>query len=507
MENYENDVLEPTSQSAPAWWENEPGKKRAERCAVAYYRHSAQNKQKNSIALQAAQVRAVANQKALHIIEEYEDRGFSGLTADRPGFQRLLAAARSRNDFKYILVLDMSRWGRFSDTNESAMYQAQCRQNGKEVVFVTQDYSSAGPFGNLMMEVHRILSFEESSIKSDKVFRGSVKISKQGFRAGAQAPYGFVRAEYDESGKFRQVLSDGDGKNLSNNRVKLMPADNEGPKVVNAIFSHFVHDMMSETQIASSLNNGNIPSPSGKSWRSNSVRRILSDPQYTGAAVYNRTSQKLHTRRVKNPREEWVVTPNAFDGIISEDLFRLAHERLESRLRRFTPEILLSHLRRLYDRFGIVTGKMIDHDEQSPKASIYTRNFGSVSNAIQKLFSDVVDKAKQDVANRIASEVTASEEYKDFIVLDQKLTVLVQPVIPLRTGYTQSWYFKPDSRPVVDITLGVALSGSEASTILGYFSFPRLMLGGQNIKLSSSSDGVFELHAAMGIDFIRGILT
>lgn len=401
----------------------------------------------------------------------------------------------------------MSRWGRFSDTNESAMYQAQCRQNGKEVVFVTQDYFSAGPFGNLMMEVHRILSFEESSIKSDKVFRGSVKISKQGFRAGAPAPYGFVRAEYDENGKFKQVLPDGAGKNISNNRVKLMPADNDEPGIVNDIFSRFVHEMMNETQIASSLNNRGIPSPSGKTWKSDSVRRILNDPQYTGAVVYNRTSQKLHTRRVNNPRDEWIITPNAFDGIVGAELFQLARERLESRLQRIAPEILLSHLRRLYERFGMVTGKIIDHDKDSPKSSVYSRSFGSVSNAIQRIFSDIIDRAKQEITDRLSSEVTASEQYKDFIVLDQKLTVLIQPVIPLRNGYTQFWLFKPDSRPAIDITLGVALSGNETSTILGYFSFPRLMLGGQNIRLSASSDGIFELHAAMGIDFIRGILT
>ena len=55
--------------------------------AVAYYRHSAQDRQENSIPIQQEQVREWAQKNGVEIIQEFADVGKSGLTAeDRPAF-------------------------------------------------------------------------------------------------------------------------------------------------------------------------------------------------------------------------------------------------------------------------------------------------------------------------------------------------------------------------------------------------------------------------------------
>jgi hypothetical protein len=58
------------------WWEK---KKKKSRRALAYYRHSAQNRQKNSIEIQRRQVREFAERNNIEIVCEYSDAGVSGL--------------------------------------------------------------------------------------------------------------------------------------------------------------------------------------------------------------------------------------------------------------------------------------------------------------------------------------------------------------------------------------------------------------------------------------------
>ena len=75
------------------WWEidlpdsNAPALVRA----VAYYRHSAQDRQENSIPIHQDQVRAWAEQHGVEILREFGDAGRSGLNAeDRPAFTEMM---------------------------------------------------------------------------------------------------------------------------------------------------------------------------------------------------------------------------------------------------------------------------------------------------------------------------------------------------------------------------------------------------------------------------------
>jgi len=71
------------------WWEiATPQAPEAPRLrAVAYYRHSAQDRQENSIPIQQDQVRQFAQEHGIEIIKEFADAGKSGLDVEgRPAF-------------------------------------------------------------------------------------------------------------------------------------------------------------------------------------------------------------------------------------------------------------------------------------------------------------------------------------------------------------------------------------------------------------------------------------
>ena len=97
------------------WWEiaaaDEPPVVRPR--AVAYYRHSAQDRQENSIPIQRDQVREWADKNGVEIIKEFEDAGKSGLDAEgRPAFNEMMDQwIKQKRDFVYVLCLDVSRWG------------------------------------------------------------------------------------------------------------------------------------------------------------------------------------------------------------------------------------------------------------------------------------------------------------------------------------------------------------------------------------------------------------
>ena len=106
--------------------------------AVAYYRHSAQHKQDNAIRIQQERVRRWADEMQVKIIHEFVDAGKSGLNAEgRPAFTEMMEEwVKKRDDFEFILCLDVSRWGRFRDIDVSAHYSAECQKYGKQVIFL-----------------------------------------------------------------------------------------------------------------------------------------------------------------------------------------------------------------------------------------------------------------------------------------------------------------------------------------------------------------------------------
>lgn len=477
-------------------------------CAVAYYRHSAQDRQKNSIQLQAEDVRAFAHDEGLRIVHEFVDRGRSGLTAEgRPGFMEMMRWVRERNDFGHVLVLDVSRWGRFQDIDLSGQYELECRKAGKRVRYVNLGAPDDGPIGPILKTLHRFNSAEDSRIRSDKVFKGSVKVVQQGYRPGGAAPYGFARALITEQGAVDRILPPGDKKAIANWRIKLTPGDEVQVAVVQEIFIRFADEGLDERQIAGLLSARGVASPGGLVWSAAMIGKILRDHQYAGAAVYNRTSQKLKSPTVRNPEAEWIVVHDAHPGLVPRDLFERVQERFAERQRRRDPAEMLIRLRTLYERYGIVTAALLRHDSAPPYTGAYIDHFGSLPLAFQRLFAETVEQTRQDVRKCIDAEVVASETHDDFLVLDRKLTVLIQPSIPVPNGYGQYWVFRPDRRAAVDITLGVPLAGTEDGRILGYFPFPRLLLKDTGIRLTNSSVGHFALHGHDGLKLLRDILS
>ena len=109
---------------------------------------------------------------------------------------------------------------------------------------------------------------------------------------------------------------------------------------------------------------------------------------------------------------------------------------------------------------------------------------------------------RTEVESSLRNAVGDVENYDDFLVVNRKFTVLIQPSVPVPHGYNQYWYFRPDARGVVDITLGVPVSGPTGPQILGYLALPRLLVRNRGIRLFGSSASRLDMYGHQGLDMI-----
>ncbi len=95
--------------------------------AAQYVRMSTEHQQ-YSTDNQKDTIRTFAAKHGMEIVRTYADDGKSGLNIEgRESLQRLLNDIQSGNaDFSVILVYDVSRFGRFQNTDQAAYYEYVC---------------------------------------------------------------------------------------------------------------------------------------------------------------------------------------------------------------------------------------------------------------------------------------------------------------------------------------------------------------------------------------------
>lgn len=490
------------------WWARqqpsvEPAVQRFQ--AVAYYRHSAQDRQENSVAIQQEQVQQWARANGVDIIHEFCDRGKSGLTAEgRDSFTDMMENwVKKRNDFQFVLCLDVSRWGRFQDIDLSATYSAECKRNGKQVIYTTLGKPKPDDqLHQVYVQFERFRAAQYSKELSDKVFRGCVKISQQGYWAGGKPPYGFHRLLLDESRRPVQVLAPGQRKSIQNQRVTLAEGDEQQVAAVKRIFREFTETLRTTREIAHDLNCDGIKSPSGGAWDGARVRRILHNEQYAGTMIYNKTTQKLKTPTRHNPKSAWVKTDRAFASIVDREIFQKAQQVLEQAASQYTPQFMLEQLERILQQHTFIRPSFLQSDATTPCASTYAKHFLSLDSAYQQIFRIALAEVRMRVETLLRGQVSEIESYEDFLVVNRSFTVLIQPSVPVPYGYSQYWYFRPDARGVIDITLGVPVSGPKGPEILGYLALPRLLVRSRGIRLFGSSQTPLDMYGHQGLDVI-----
>ena len=351
--------------------------------AAQYIRMSTEE-QSYSPALQKAAIKEFAEQRKFEIIRTYADEGRSGLTyAGRSGLQQLISDVQSgAPGFRAVLVYDVSRWGRFQDTDESAYYEHICRRAGVNVVYCAEQFDNDGsPVSTIVKGLKRAMAGEYSRELGEKVRRAKRRAARQGFYQAGSPGYGLQRVLVDEQGNERGILEEGQRKAVRTDRVIVRPGPAQEVDVVRDIYRMFVDEARTYHGIARTLNARGLTTRAGVPWSMTTVRGILTHEKYTGSLVFGQTRHELKGPIRKLPRDQWIIVEDAFEPIISKEQFESAREVRRRNREKLTEQHVIERLRSVRERYGYLSAKMIDDEPDLPSSQHIAKRFGRLVNA------------------------------------------------------------------------------------------------------------------------------
>ena len=342
--------------------------------------------QQYSIANQKEAIRGYAKGHGYLVVSTYTDAGKSGVAIKtRTGLRQLLREVLSgQAQFKAILVYDVSRWGRFQDTDEAAHYEFLCRSAGIPVHYCAEQFGNDGSISSALMKaLKRTMAAEYSRELGVKVYAGQRRLAQMGFRVCGNAEFGLRRMMVSADGRRKLILQTGEHKAVKTNHTILVPGPKKEVDCIRTIFSLAQNKRNSARDIARELNRRKMKFVDNRRWHEMAVFCILKNEKYMGCSVYGKKTTKLGGPTGRVPKELWIRSPQAFAPIVEPEQFERVQRVIQSR--RTTPKTdkcLLDRMKRVLAREGKLTQRIMskrgafDH-------RIFSKRFGSVLRAYE----------------------------------------------------------------------------------------------------------------------------
>jgi DNA invertase Pin-like site-specific DNA recombinase len=445
--------------------------------------------QQYSIANQAAAIALYAAAHNIGIVRSFIDEGKTGTTIKRrPGLQQLLTTVQSGAvDFDLILVYDVSRWGRFPDVDEAAHYEFLCKKAGLQVRYCAEQFENDNSTtSNLLKALKRTMAGEYSRELSVKVSAGQQRLAAMGFWQGGVAPFGMLRQLVSQNGEVKEILKSGQWKNITTDRVILMPGPQEAVDTIRLAYDLYTKEGKTRREIAEILNQRGYYWGKGR-WTMEKLRYLLTNPIYKGAYPY----RKSHNSK-DLAKEEWLVLEHAFPAIISDIQWACARERVRQETKPLVNAEMLEQLRSLWKQKGKLNSKIINAARSVPSAGTYHRHFGGMNETYKLIgFSgprdysflkaiSITRKMRATLRDQICAEIRAAGGTAEpgpgagLMVINgnisAKLTFSSGRVD--RTGQTL-WTLPLNQRITVDILIVARLKSGDR-TVLDYYVIPAI---------------------------------
>jgi len=490
-----------------------------------YVRMSTEH-QKYSIINQKKALEAYASKHEIDIVNTYSDSGKSGINiAGRTGLKTLLREVEDLEvQFTEVLVLDISRWGRFPDSDESAHYEYLLKRSGVTIHYCAEGFVNDGSIGSTIYKnVKRAMAAEYSKDLSKKVFIGQKRLIQLGYRQGGPSGFGLRRMLIDEHGNTKGILGHGQRKSIQTDRVILVPGPSNEIEIINQIYIDFVQNNNNERAIADKLNSKGIFSDKGREWTSQSIHQILINEKYIGNNVFNRTSFKLKIKRVNNDPKLWVRADGVFEPIVDIKLFNRANLKIINRSKRYTDFELLDKLKALLTKHGYLAGIIINESKKTPSSSAYSHRFGSlirayeligytpqkdysyieVNKLLRKRHSDIVQIVVHQI-KKLGSEVNHCAE-NDLIIINKEFSISIVIARHKCTECGRSrWKIRFDNLLNPTITIGVRMC-SDNQSILDYFLLPHYQFNSSFIQLSQENGVFLDAYRFDSLELLYGL--
>lgn len=151
---------------------------------AAQYLRMSTDHQQYSILNQSAAIVLYAAAHNLGIVRSFVDKGKSGTSIKRrEGLQEVLRVVETGGaDFTEVVVYDVSRWGRFPDSDQAAHYEFLCKRAGIAVRYCAEQFENDDSVtSNLLKALKRTMAGEFSRELSVKVSAGQRRLASMGW--------------------------------------------------------------------------------------------------------------------------------------------------------------------------------------------------------------------------------------------------------------------------------------------------------------------------------------
>ena len=255
--------------------------------------------------------------------KHFTDDGISGTRFDRPGFLAMMEEVEAGR-VEAIVVKDLSRFGRnYLEVGDYLEHLFPFL--GVRFIAINDHYDSdnfIGSTGGLDVAFRNLIYQRYSQDLSEKVKAGKhIRMARGKHITGC--PYGYKK----KPGVKDQMI-----------------IDPETAPVVKEIFQSIINGMKT-TEIATALNERGVITPaeykkisrnrftSEPMWSHQAILRIIKDYKYTGAMVnFKCESRTIRAKTVyRKPPEEWVITENSHEPIVSHEEYELANSKIRKK--------------------------------------------------------------------------------------------------------------------------------------------------------------------------------
>ena len=285
-----------------------------------YIRLSQEDKDKKyesdseSVINQKELLRSYVKNNNFNLCGEYVDDGYSGTNFDRPGFQKMLEDIKQKK-INCVVVKDLSRFGR--DHVMTGYYiETFFPENNIRFISILESYDSfknqaSNDSSTFIIACNDYYS-KQNSIKIRNVLNDK---RKNGKFIGSQPCYGYMRDSLDKG--------------------HLIPNSETAP-IVKKIFK-WRAEGIGPTEIATKLNDMNVPTPSGykktnyssrlidrDNWNISTVKKILSNRIYTGDMVQHTQTKVNYKSKKKITLDEslWVIVEDTHEPLVDKETFK-----------------------------------------------------------------------------------------------------------------------------------------------------------------------------------------
>ena len=270
--------------------------------------------QTSTIEAQVAMCREKATQDGVTVNPDhiYVDRGVSGGTVQRDGFQAMLAAIEA-GDFPEILYAkDDKRL--FRNEREAGRFIEWIWEQDVEIRYCLMDFGD--PRENdeqwFMQRQFHIIAELERRRKRAETFEHQRQNALAGYSNGGIPPYGYKRKEVVTEEKQKKVVWEIDPKEVDAVRIA---------------FDMHVQGVGSKT-IAETLTEKGFRSRRGAPMNKQSIAEWFRNPYpFAGCIVWNTRNKQLRPK----PQKEWVIVEEAYPAIISIDVADQTFHKAEVR--------------------------------------------------------------------------------------------------------------------------------------------------------------------------------